>query len=249
MIDVRTENSIAVLTMKHGKANTLDTEFCDALAARLTKLGRSDAGAVVITGQGTIFSAGVDLKRYSEDGADYIRTFLPSLDRLYDAAFNLSKPLIAAVNGYAIAGGAVLACCADRRVMSAGRIGITELQVGVPFPARAFEVVRFAVPHHYLSEFALGATTYATDEALKRGWVDEVVTPGELMPRALAVAQQYASLSPVAFAQTKKQIREPAAVRLAASGAATDKAVTHVWTAPKTLDYVRAYVARTLKNG
>ena len=250
MIDVKTDSGIAVLTMTHGKANALDTEFCDALAAGLGQLSRSDAKAVVLTGQGTMFSAGVDLKRYSAAGADYIRRFLRALHRLYDAAFNLPKPLIAAVNGHAIAGGAVLACCVDRRIMARGkgRIGITELQVGVPFPALAFEVVRFAVPHRYLPEFALGAATYATDEALQRGWVDELVEADALPARAVAVAQQYAALSPPAFAQTKKQIRQAVTERLAQSSAATDTAVTAIWTAPATLGFVRDYVARTLKK-
>ena len=250
MIDVKTDSGIAVLTMTHGKANALDTEFCDALAARFAELARSGAKAVVITGQGTMFSAGVDLKRYSAEGAAYIGKFLPALHRLYDAAFNLPKPLVAAVNGHAIAGGAVLTCCADRRIMARGkgRIGITELQVGVPFPALAFEVVRFAVPHRYLSEFALGAATYEAGDALQLGWVDELVEPDALMARAMAIARQYAALSPPAFAQTKKQIRQAVAERLAQSGQATEKAVTAIWTAPATLGFVRDYVARTLKK-
>ncbi len=249
MIDVKTENGVAVMTMTHGKANALDTEFCDALAAHFTELGRSDAKAVVLTGQGTMFSAGVDLKRYSAEGAGYIRKFLPALHRLYDAAFNLPKPLIAAVNGHAIAGGAVLTCCADRRIMARGkgRIGITELQVGVPFPALAFEVVRFAVPHRYLSEFALGAATSACDEALQRGWVDEVVEAKALLPRAMAVAQQLGALSRPAFAQTKKQIRQAVAERYARNGVATDEMVTTIWTSPETLVFVRDYVERMLK--
>jgi enoyl-CoA hydratase len=250
MIDSRVDSGIAVLTMAHGKANALDTEFCRTLAARLGELARSDGKAVVLTGQGTIFSAGVNLKRYAAEGADYIRDFLPALHELYDAAFNLPKPLVAAINGHAIAGGAVLACCADRRIMArgSGRIGITELQVGVPFPALAFETVRFAVPHRYLGEFALGAATYATDDALARGWVDEVVEADALLPRAMEVARQLAALSPPAFSQTKKQIRQAVADNYAKHGAATDEAVTAIWTAPQTLGYVRDYVARTLKK-
>jgi len=249
MIGVATDAGIAVVTMKHGKANALDTEFCDVLAARLRELAGSDVKAVVLTGQETIFSAGVDLKRVSAGGADYLRVFLPALHRLYDAVFNFPKPLVAAVNGHAIAGGAVLACCADRRIMAreAGRIGITELLVGVPFPALAFEIVRFAVPPRYLPEFTLSGATYATDAALQRGWVDEVAEPGDLIEDALAVAQELAMLSPPAFAQAKKQLRQAVAERYAQSGAATDKAVTAIWTAPATLDYIRAYVARTLK--
>ena len=105
------------------------------------ELRGSDAKAVVLTGQGKIFSAGVDLKRLSEGGADYIRKFLPVLHKLYDTVFYHPKPVVAAINGHAIAGGCVLACCADRRIMAreGGRIGVTESLVGVPFPALAFD--------------------------------------------------------------------------------------------------------------
>jgi enoyl-CoA hydratase len=250
MIDIKIDDGIAVLTMGHGKANALDIEFCEALATRFSELRHSEAKAVVLTGQGKIFSAGVDLKRLSEGGAGYIRQFLPTLHRLFDAVFFHPKPVVAAINGHAIAGGAVLACCADRRIMArdCGRIGVTEILVGVPFPALAFEIVRFAVPPRYLPEFTLTGATYATDAALQRGWTDEVAEPDELIEDALAVAQELAMLSPPAFAQTKSQIRQQVAERLQRNGDATDKAVTEIWTAPATLSCIRDYVARTLKK-
>ena len=250
MIDLKLNDGIAVLTMTHGKANALDIEFCGALTARFQELRTSDAKAVVIAGQGRMFSAGVDLKRLSEGGADYIRKFLPALHKLYDTVFFHPKPVVAAINGHAIAGGAVLACCADRRIMASesGRIGVTEMLVGVPFPALAFEIVRFAVPPRNLSEFTLSGATYTSDEAVRRGWVDEVVAPDGLLADAIAVAQELALLSPPAFAQTKRQIRQAVSERMAASGQATDRAVTDIWTAPATLAYIRDYVARTLKK-
>ena len=250
MIDIRSHAGIAVLTLTYGKANALDIELCEALTARFMELRGSDAKAVVVTGQGKIFSAGVDLRRLNEGGAGYIRKFLPALHRLYDAVFYHPKPVVAAINGHAIAGGAVLACCADRRIMTreGGRIGVTELLVGVPFPALAFEIVRFAVPPRYLPEFTLSGATYETDAALQRGWIDEVAEPGELIEDAIAVAQELALLSPVAFAQTKMQIRQVVTERMAQSGEATDKAVTAIWTAPETLNYIRDYVARRLKK-
>src|SRR5271155_1513252 len=124
-----------------------------------------------------MFSAGVDLIRVSSGGAAYVRAFLPALHRLCDAVFFHPKPVVAAINGHAIAGGCVLACCADRRIMAraSGRIGVTELLVGVPFPALAFEILRFAVPRRHLPEFTFGGATYDTDAALQRGWVDEGV--------------------------------------------------------------------------
>ena len=250
MIDIKSQAGIAVLTLMHGKANALDIELCEALAARFMELRGSDAKAVVVTGQGKIFSAGVDLKRLSEGGADYIRKFLPVLHKLYDTVFYHPKPVVAAINGHAIAGGCVLACCADRRIMAreGGRIGVTESLVGVPFPALAFEILRFAVPPRHLPEFTLSGATYATDVALQRGWIDEIAEPGELIEDAIAVAQELALLSPAAFAQTKMQIRQAVAERMVLSGQATDKAVTAIWTAPETLNHIRDYVARTLKK-
>ena len=248
MIKSDSVEGIAVLTLTHGKANALDIELCDALAARFAELRKSGEKAVILTGQGKIFSAGVDLKRLSSGGADYIRQFLPALHRLYEAVFFHPKPVIAAINGHAIAGGCVLACCADRRIMAreAGRIGVTEILVGVPFPALAFEIVRASVPPRYLPEFALSGAIYATDEALKRGWVDELAEPADLMDDAMAVAGELSLLSPAAFAQTKMQIRQPVAERLQKSGQTTDDAVIEIWAAPVTLAYIRNYVAHTL---
>jgi len=248
MIDIETKGDIAVVAMRHGKANALDTELCEALAARFAELRGGSVKAIVLTGRGTIFSAGVDLKRVSAGGAGYIRRFLPNLHRLYDMIFFHPKPVVAAINGHAIAGGAVLACCADRRIMvrEPGRIGVTELLVGVPFPALAFEILRFAVPPRFLTEFALSGATYATEAALDRGWVDELAEPTELVQDAIAIATELAELSPAAFAQTKAQLRAIVAERYAANGAATDRAVTDIWCADKTLAHIRAYVARTL---
>ncbi|HYC15747.1 MAG TPA: enoyl-CoA hydratase/isomerase family protein [Pseudolabrys sp.] len=250
MIKSEIRDQVAVLTLMHGKANALDIEFCNAIADRFASLLSSDVKVVVLTGQGRIFSAGVDLKRLVEGGAGYIRKFLPALHRLYETVFFHPKPVVAAINGHAIAGGCVLACCADRRIMAreVGRIGVTEILVGVPFPSLALEIVRFAVPPRYLPEFTLLGATYATDEALRRGWIDQVAEPEDLMEAAMAIAQELSLLSPAAFAQTKIQIRQPVTERLKASGNVTDQAVTEIWTAQATLAYIRDYVARTLKK-
>jgi enoyl-CoA hydratase len=125
---------------------------------------------------------------------------------------------------------------------------VTEILVGVPFPALAFEILRFAVPPRYLPEFTLSGATYSPDEALRRGWIDGVAEREELMKDALAVARALSSLSPSAFAQTKRQIRQPVSERVQAGGQATDKTVTEIWTAPATLAYIRDYVVRTLKK-
>ena len=250
MIDIATEAGIAVLTLAHGKANALDIEFCEALTGRLAELRRTDAKAVVLIGQGKIFSAGVDLKRVSKGGADYVREFLPTLHKLYDEVFFWPKPVVAAINGHAIAGGCVLALCADHRIMAndGGRIGVTELLVGVPFPALAFEIMRHATPPYFLTETILSGATFLPEAAVHRGWVNELAEPNELVEDAIAVARELALLSPPAFAQTKLQLRAAVTERMARSREATDKVVTEIWAASDTLRCIRNYVARTLKK-
>jgi len=250
MIEIKTEAGIAILTLTHGKANTLDIEFCDALAAKSIELRKSDAKAVVLTGQGRIFSAGVNLIKLSEGGEGYIRKFLPVLHKLYDAVFYHPKPVVAAINGHAIAGGCVLAACADRRIMAndGGRIGVTELLVGLPFPALAFEIMRHVMPPNFFGETILSGETIPAEVAAHRGLVNAAVKPALLMECAMAAAQELAALSPPAFAQTKLQIRVPVTERIAQSGKATDMAVTEIWCEPRALSDIRAYVARTLKK-
>jgi enoyl-CoA hydratase len=250
MIELTQRDNIAVLTLAHGKANALDIELCEALASRFEALRTSDAGAIVITGTGRMFSAGVDLVRLSEGGAAYVRRFLPALHRLYDTVFNHPKPVVAAVNGHAIAGGCVLACCADRRIgaRDGGRIGVTELLVGVPFPALAFEIMRLATAPQHFADGTLSGATFAPDAALARGLIDEIAEPSALLDRAVAAAQSLAALSPQAFAVTKRQLRLPVTERLARDRGAIDATAEKIWTAPETLDRIRDYVARTFKK-
>jgi enoyl-CoA hydratase len=241
---------VAVLVMQHGKANALDTEFCNALAAKFDELKGASADAVVVTGQGKIFSAGVDLLRATNAGPDYFREFLPALRRLYEAAFFHPKPVVAAVNGHAIAGGCILAACADRRLVARGetRMGVTELLVGVPFPPLAFEIMRFVAAHKFFPEVIYSAATYPPEEAVKRGLADEIAPPEKLLELAVEQAERLAAIRPSAFAQTKRQMRQPVADAFARHGEHTEAAVADIWLGAETIASMRDYVSRTFKK-
>ena len=167
-------------------------EFCRAVTDVFVKLKRTPVRAVVLTGQGGMFSAGVNLIRARDGGARYIGKFLPVLNRMFDTVFFFPKPVVAAINGHAIAGGCVLACCADRRLMAraAGRIGITELLVGLPFPALAFEVMRFTAAPQRLSALVYSGATFPPDEAIARGLIDEIAEPAALLDDAVAAGRR-----------------------------------------------------------
>ncbi len=250
MIEITRQEEIAVVTMTHGKANAMDVEFCEEIAAQFEGLKKDRAKAVVLTGQGKIFSAGVDLVRALEGGPDYFRKFMPALSKAFEAVFFFPKPLVSAINGHAIAGGCVLACCADRRIMgkSAGRTGVPELAVGVPFPTIAMEIMRFASSHHHFQEVILSASTYAPDEALIRGLIDEAADDTQLMDRAVNTARNFAAIRTEAFAISKRQIRQPVADRYQSESKRFEAAIHELWYAPEAFERIRAYVSRTFKK-
>ena len=248
MIDLTHHGDIAVLRLQHGKANALDIELCQALTKQLEAFRQSTSKALVVTGAGKMFSAGVDLVRLSKDGAAYVRAFLPAMNSAFETLFSLHKPVVAAVNGHAIAGGCIIACAADYRVMARapGLIGIPELLVGVPFPVVPLEIMRFAAARH-VSSLAYTGATFSADEALKQGLVDAVVRADALHEQAMAAAQAMAAIPPTAFALTKRQLREPVLERMHV-GSAIDAIVENAWASDETLATIRAYVARTLKR-
>lgn len=247
MIERTDRDGIAVLQMQHGKANALDVELCSALDAAFAAATRDRVRAVVLTGTGGIFSAGVDLKQVVDGGDGYISEFLPALGDLLRHLLGFTRPVVAAINGHAIAGGAILAAAADRRLMASGkgRIGVPELLVGVPFPTLAIELLRAIVTPHRLQQLIYSGVTLDAQEAPAAGLVDELVAPDTLLEAALGAAAELARIPPGAFAITKQQLRAPLTARLSESGAA-EAQVLAAWRSEECRAALAAYVERTL---
>jgi enoyl-CoA hydratase len=250
MIELSHRDNITVLTMAHGKANAIDIEFTEALKRAFDDCSRSNRKAMVITARGSIFSAGVDLLRALRGGASYLRTFLPALCRTFETAFAFPKPLVAAVNGHAFAGGCILACAADRRLMAQGqgRIGVPELLVGVPFPTVAFEIMRSAVPPPHLQTLVYSGAAVTGDAALQHGLVDAVVDADRLLDEAIRAASAMAALPSGAFAVAKQQLRAPAFERIREAKDRVEPTIQQMWEAPETLEAIDRYVERTLRK-
>ena len=250
MITTESRDHVTVVRLEHGKVNAFDVELMRGWIAELARLEQAETQAVVLTGTGAVFSAGVELRRLTEGGRDYVKAFLPLLGDAFFKTFTFSKPLIAAVNGHAIAGGCVLACACDYRVMAEGkgRMGTPELSVGVPFPSMAMEILRLVVPAHRLQSIIYRGLTCTPDDALANGFVDELAAPDALLDRAVEVAAHLGSLPPASFALTKRIIRQPSRDRVVRYMRSVDEEVLEAWMSSRVQNAVRAYVERTLRK-
>ncbi|OBF03062.1 enoyl-CoA hydratase [Mycobacterium sp. ACS4054] len=242
MIDVKTVGDVRVLTLSSGAVNAQDVELLEALTSAVRDLGRADAGALVVTGAGRAFSAGVDLNRVVQGGAGYTDRLVPALSAAFEAVFCYPGPTVAAINGAAIAGGCVLACACDRRLIGPrAQIGAAEVRVGVPFPVAALEVMRYACGDR-AEEVLLGGLNYRGDDAVARGLAHRVVDD-DLLEAAVAEATDLGGIPAGAYRQTKTQLRAPTLARIRDGGAIDDE-VRRMWGADDTLQRIAAYVER-----
>jgi enoyl-CoA hydratase len=229
MLELEDRDDITIVRMAHGKVNALDVELLQAIAKAFG--GLEPGRAVVFTGAGRSFSAGVDLKRVADGGPDYVRVFRPSLSASVMAIFDHPGPVVAAINGHAIAGGCVLAAACDLRLMSGGTIGLSEMRVGVPFPAVPIEVMRH-VMGPAVRRLVWDAELLDPAGAQGIGLIDQVVAPESLLDAALAAAARLARIPAEVFGYTKRQLQGPARDRLASVSQAEEDASTRMWASP-----------------
>jgi enoyl-CoA hydratase len=248
LIERERHGAVEVVRMQRPPVNALDVEFLEALEGVLQDLEGSDAGAVVLTGTGRCFSAGVDLRRVVAGGAAYVRELVPRIESCFLRLFAFPRPVVAAINGHAIAGGCVLAFACDHRIMVDGEatIGVPELVVGVPRPVLALEEVRFAVPHFRAQELVYSGRTMGPEEAHRIGIVEETIEPEHLLQAALESAGRLGGMPAEAFRMAKLQLRGPSLDHAARRGAEQDRRVVDGWAAPETLQAIADYLDRTV---
>jgi enoyl-CoA hydratase/carnithine racemase len=243
VLEVEKRSGVTVVRLAHGKVNALDLELLLEITGVMRDLDPN--GAVVITGSGTVFSAGVDLRRIVAGGRPYVREFIPALSGAFLAIFDHPGPMVAAIDGHAIAGGCVIAAACDVRLMSGGTIGLAELSVGVPFPSAAMEILRHALGpaagHLVLTAGLLDAT-----QAQSIGLVHAVTGPDVLLDSAVHRAEQMAQVPAEVFEFSKRQLQRPARARLA-DREDDDEAVLAMWSSDRTREAIAQYL-ETLKR-
>jgi enoyl-CoA hydratase len=240
MIDVQRRDGVAVIELRHGRVNALDLELVRALTATIRELAETP---VVLTGRGSVFSGGVDLRRLLDGGADYVARFLPALDEALLAVFDAPGPVVAAINGHAIAGGCILAVACDVRLMSGGTIGVPELLVGLPFPVAGLEIMRHA-SGPAVDELALTGRRLDAAAAVAMGLVHEIVPMESLLEEAVDRARSLAQIPPLTYRLTKEQLRGDARQRIEAARRAHSEGIVAAWQRDDARAAVAAYLER-----
>lgn len=216
-VSLTKEGAVLVVALELPRGNAINWEFIRLLGEALDgAVASGEVRVLVITGQGRVFSTGLDLVDvYGFDRAEMAR-FVDAFDDLFVRIFAFPKPVLAAINGHAIAGGAILAMAADFRVMAPGpfQIGITEVKLGIPFPAGAFEVARHAVPLAALAEWFLEGRRFSPEEAQKDGVVHRLAGEGGALQDVIEKAKLLAAPPPEAVRAVKEALRAPVLRRI-----------------------------------
>jgi enoyl-CoA hydratase len=235
---------VALLRLENGKANAMGPSFLERLDGLLGQIG--DARAAVITGQGSAFSAGLDLPSLIDLDRATMGRFILRFSAVMLRVFELPIPMVAAVNGHAVAGGCVLALQSDVRIGADrdARIGLNETQLGIGLPAAVVETLRWQVPGPSLAAMALEGRLFSPREALQSGVLHELVPEGELLQRSLQRASLLAALPPAGVRMVKQSLRRPAAAAARADEAAEAERWLDTWFAAGSQDRLRQTVAR-----
>jgi enoyl-CoA hydratase/carnithine racemase len=209
-IVIEHHDAVAVLRLNRPPANAIDLDFAGALEAAFARLvDAGEARAVVFTGTGECFSAGLDLKLVPRYSRDEQRTMLTTINRMLAKLYGCPLPVVGAINGHAVAAGLILALACDYRVATntAAKLGLTEVRAGIPFPAAAMAVLQTEVAPSVARALTLRGNNVDASTALADGLVDELQPPKRVLSTAIDVARDLASMPRDAYARIKCQLR------------------------------------------
>lgn len=201
------EGTTAIVQMDDGKANALSSAMIDAVVSALAR-AENEASAMILTGRPDRFCAGFDLKVMMSSPAN-AKALLMQGSELYMKLYEAKIPLVMACTGHALAGGSLVLLTGDVRVGAQGayRIGLNEVQIGLPVPVLAMELARDRLVGTELGRATLEAKIYGPDEAAQVGYLDEAVAPEQVLPRAKEHAARLGALPKTAYHATKLRLR------------------------------------------
>ena len=241
-VRVSNDGQLAEVALERGKVNALNEDVLDELADCLLRLAR-DPGvrSIVLTGSGKFFSFGFDIPGFLGHTREAFLAYLRKFAMLYRNLFAYPKPIVAALNGHAVAGGCMLALACDARLMAAGKgkIALNEIAFGSSLFAGSVEMLRYCVGDRNAERIASSGTMFAPEEALALGLVDRVVPEAELLRAARELARDFGAKDPAAFRSVKALLRGPALDEMARREEASLREFVDIWYSDATREQLR----------
>lgn len=221
MIEKRIEDDIIIVTLKNGNDNSITDEFYHEMKGIIKELNENPSPkGLILTGEGRFFSSGFNLKMFlnfknSKEVADFFRDLEEPV--LIDL-FTCKKPVIAALNGHAVANGMILAMACDYRVATnnpKAKYGMSEIKIGLPLAMAQGEIVRFGMcDDKKYRDMVYFGKMMKIDEAKEMNIVDEIVEEGELINRAKQLVCTFIDNPGRAFTPIKELYRKELAERM-----------------------------------
>lgn len=211
-IRIESDGRVRIVRLERGKANALNAAMIEDLLGVFEDAARSDAvGAIVLTGSGgNFFSSGFDVLEVFQYDRPTMRAFFGRFMDLYEGITRFPKPVVAAINGHAFAGGAILALACDARLMAEGSFGfaLNEIDLGFALPPGIIRLAVDAVGLRSARKMVLDGWRVTPAQALEIGLAEDVVKAEDLLQRACARAQEMAQKPQSAYAAIKRTLLE-----------------------------------------
>ncbi|RAV17263.1 crotonase/enoyl-CoA hydratase family protein [Mycolicibacterium sp. GF69] len=226
LVGYELKDSVATILMDDGKVNVLGPAMQTAINEALDRAEKDSAKAVVLAGNGRVFSGGFDLTVFQSGDAKAAHGMLAGGFELAVRCLRFPVPVVMAATGPAIAMGSFLLLSGDHRVgQPKTRCQAIEVAIGMTIPNAALEIMRFRLTPAVFHRGAALAATFAGDEAVTGGWLDEIVEADRVLARAQELATEFSTtLQTGAHVATKLKARESAlqAIRAGIDGLATE---------------------------
>ncbi len=241
---------IRELRLNRPPVNALSTELIAALRAAIEQAPRDGAQAIVLSGSPGLFTAGLDVPLL-------ITLDRPGVEALWRELYGLMKalaasriPVCAALTGHAPAGGTVLAIFCDYRIASMGdfKIGLSEVQVGIPLPPVIFRALLRQVGPRQAERLATAGLIITPEEAFSIGLIDEIATPTDVIDRAIAWCRALCALPSSAMLTTRDLARADLAALFTGGFEEELHRVLDTWWSDETQNTLRALVKKIGKT-
>jgi len=224
---------LGILHLHANKANAMNDRVLEAIAKGLEETRAANLKGLIITGEDRFFSAGLDLIAVYEFDREQMRRFITHWEKTMMALFEFPRPVVAAINGAAAAGGCLMALACDYRVMAQeAAIGMTGIRLGISLPAAALEIFREVVPAANLVYVLYSGKLFNSDEALKLGLVNEVIQQEALMETALKRLQEFTPHAGNPVAALKIALRQNTLARIKQSADEMREKFLEIWFSP-----------------